>query len=198
MKKKKKKRKYRKMMKKTMVGTMVVIVLLPLFSGLVPKQQTTAMDPKLAQAYLESMSQDAENALEPEIDGRYEVIDVQDDCTLKIDYKGKEEAVKLIGIESAAHENKKHLQQLLSDSFVDLEFDTVQRDQDGNLLAYVYLEDGRFLNEELLLSGHALLNEETENIRYEEQLYEAQADAKEHSAGVWETMEADASETEKQ
>ena len=136
MKKNIKKRKRKTFLKKALVGLMLVTATLPLFRGFVPQQQTSEIDPKLAQAYLEAMSQSAEEAAEPEIDGRYEVIDVLDNTSLLIDYKGKQEVVKLIGIKNADQENEDHLARLLSDNFVDLEFETVQRNEDGNLLAY--------------------------------------------------------------
>ena len=75
---------------------------------------------------------------------------------------------------------------LLTDNYVELEFDDITRDEDGSLLVYAYLENGSFLNEELLRNGWAKLKVETENTRYQELLEQAQAAAKEQRIGLWE------------
>lgn len=183
-----KKPKRKKLWKKTLVCGMVLVAVLPIFSGLVPRQSVTQVDPKLAQAYLEAMSSDDEKYDIPEIPNEdlVEVIDVPDNTSLTVLYEGVEETARLIGVESQQAAETEHLKMLLADDFVKLEFDTEQRDEDGNLLVYAFLENGSFLNEELLRNGWAKLKEETVNTRYEELLYEAQEDAKTQRSGIWE------------
>lgn len=180
-----KKRKQKRILRKLLICMMLIVAVIPVFSGLFPQEQATQMDPKLAQAYLEAMNQMSEYAEEPEIYDTYEVVDVPSDTSIVILQDGVERTVNLIGVENVGKENEGHLEMLLSDSFVDLEFDTLQEDEYGNLLAYVYLENGQLLNEELLLNGYAKRSEETQNIRHEETLNAAQETAKEHGSGIW-------------
>lgn len=185
--KKKPKRKSKKLWKKTLACGMVLVAVLPIFSGLVPQKQTTQMDPKLVQAYLEAMAeQDAQDVQTPQIEGVFELIKVSDNASLTVLYEGKEETARLIGIEDFQEETQEDLQMLLTDDYVELEFDDVKRDEDGSLLVYAYLENGSFLNEELLRNGWAKLKVETENTRYQELLEQAQAAAKEQRIGLWE------------
>lgn len=185
--KKKTKRKPKKLWKKTLACGMVLVVVLPIFSGLMPQKQTAQIDPKLAQAYLEAMSgEDAQEEQAPQSEGVFEVIDVPDNTSLTILYEGSEETAKLIGVESDQTETQEYLQMLLTDDYVELEFDSVRRDENGNLLVYAYQENGSFLNEELLRNGWAKLKEETENTRYQDLLAKAQEIAKEQKIGLWE------------
>ena len=85
---------------------MVVVAVLPIFSGLLPQQQTAQVDPKLAQAYLEAMSgDDAQQVQEPSTEGVFEVIDVPDSASLTVLYEGKEETAKQIGVENEQDES---------------------------------------------------------------------------------------------
>ncbi len=183
---KKSKKKLKNILKKALLGFMVFVAVLPIFSGLMPQQQTAGeIDPKLAQAYLQSMSQSNPDRADSENAGQYEVLSVLDDASITIHYEGQEETVKLIGVESAQDTSGDNLERLLSDNYVDLTFDEIERDNEGNLLAYVYSEDGRFLNEEVLRDGYAKLADETQNTLYEDVLRKAQDSAIERKVGVW-------------
>ncbi len=64
-----------------------------------------------------------------------------------------------------------YLQSLLTDvSFVYLEFDTIPTDYWDRLLAWVYLPDGRMLNEQMVLSGFAKVSLWRDNVRYADRL----------------------------
>ena len=184
-KKKQRKRNRKKMMKKTVACTMLTLALVPTFSSFLPNDETTQVDPKLAQAYLEAMEQEQDTVIEPAIEGTYEVVDILDDMSLSVLYDGSERTVKLIGVDVSQAGTEGNLEILLSDNYVDLEFDTQREDAEGNLLAYVYLENGMLLNEELLLNGQAVLKEENENVKYKDVLNKAQEDAKANRIGVW-------------
>jgi len=68
---------------------------------------------------------------------------------------------------------------------VRLEFDVQQKDRYGRLLAYVYLPDGRMLNEVLLEEGYAALLTVPPNVKYAERLRKAQKRAVEEGKGLW-------------
>jgi micrococcal nuclease len=51
---------------------------------------------------------------------------------------------------------------------VRIEFDVEKRDQYGRLLGYVYLPDGKMLNEEIVRAGYANLLTHPPNVKYQE------------------------------
>lgn len=186
----KKTKKRKTFWKRSLISMMLVVAVIPVFSGLFPQQQSVQIDPKLAQAYLESRAQEAAAPPEePSIAGRYEVVKVIDDTSLTVLYEDQKTQVKLIGVRDVNDQTDGHLEMLLSDSYVDLEFDAQEKDDAGNLLAYVYLDDGRFINQELLLNGYGRYVKERDNHKHSDVLQDAEADAKARKAGFWETEE---------
>lgn len=68
---------------------------------------------------------------------------------------------------------------------VRLEFDVVQRDKYGRLLAYVYLSDGRFVNEEIIKNGYAYPMTIPPNVRYADRFRVLFETAVEQKLGLW-------------
>ncbi len=66
-----------------------------------------------------------------------------------------------------------------------LEFDVQQTDRYGRLLAYVWLRDGRMLNEVLIKEGYAQVYTVPPNVKYQERFIEAQRYARENRKGLW-------------
>ncbi len=66
-----------------------------------------------------------------------------------------------------------------------LEFDKEKRDDYGRLLAYIYSEDGKFFNKELLEKGYAHLMIIKPNNNYEKVFEKATKKAREKSLGIW-------------
>ncbi len=66
-----------------------------------------------------------------------------------------------------------------------LETDVQIHDKYGRLLAYVYLPDGRMLNEVLLEEGYAKMMTIPPNVRYVERFREAQRRAIREGRGLW-------------
>jgi len=66
-----------------------------------------------------------------------------------------------------------------------LETDVQIHDRYGRLLAYVWLPDGRMLNEVLLREGYATLYTFPPNVRYVERFRKAQELAREQGKGFW-------------
>jgi len=67
---------------------------------------------------------------------------------------------------------------------VNLEFDREQTDQYGRTLAYVYLPDGRLLNQLLLEEGLAAVFRRTE-FELKDQFMAAEAKARNNKRGLW-------------
>jgi micrococcal nuclease len=86
--------------------------------------------------------------------------------------------------EEATEANRK----LVKDQEVRLEFDTVQVDQYGRTLAYVF-EGETFVNLELLRQGYANVFTVPPNVKYEERFREAEREAREAGRGLWATRE---------
>jgi len=68
-----------------------------------------------------------------------------------------------------------------------LEFDVQKTDRHGRLLAYVWLRDGRMLNEVLLREGYAMVYTIPPNVKYQERFLQAQREAREKRRGFWGT-----------
>ncbi|MCX8164529.1 MAG: thermonuclease family protein [Aquificaceae bacterium] len=68
---------------------------------------------------------------------------------------------------------------------VSLEFDVQRTDRYGRLLAYVWLPDGRMLNELLVREGYAQVYTIPPNVKYQERLLSAQRKAREEGKGLW-------------
>jgi micrococcal nuclease len=128
----------------------------------------------------------------------YEVSRVVDGDTIIVVFEGKEERLRLIGLDApeSVHSDPERnvLYGTISAEFtkaklegqrVTLEFDVQERDQYGRLLAYVYL-DGQMFNELLIREGHAKAGTYPPNVKYDEILHEAEEQAREDALGLWE------------
>ena len=72
-----------------------------------------------------------------------------------------------------------------------IEWDSKIRDERNNLLAYVYLNDGRFVNLEILKAGHAKTRIRAPNTRYAAELRQGERQAQRNLAGLWENEPPD-------
>jgi micrococcal nuclease len=68
---------------------------------------------------------------------------------------------------------------------VSFEFDVEKYDKYGRTLAYVYLSDGRMLNELIISSGYASLLTIAPNVKYKDRLIKAYQTARENKIGLW-------------
>ncbi len=66
-----------------------------------------------------------------------------------------------------------------------LEFDVQKTDKYGRLLAYVWLSDGRMLNEVIIKEGYAQVYTIPPNVKYQDRLLAAQRYARENRKGLW-------------
>lgn len=94
--------------------------------------------------------------------------------------RSMEEIVKM------GKEAKRFTQSLLpAGEKVYLEFDVQKTDRYGRLLAYVWLSDGRMLNEVIIKEGYAQVYTIPPNVKYQERLLSAQRRAREEGRGLW-------------
>jgi len=136
---------------------------------------------------------------------------ITDGDTLKVIYRGDREGVRLIGIDTPeSRKNAKakkdarrsgedvetitalgkkataYTKSLVKKGYdVRLEFDVQKRDKYGRLLAYVYLKDGRMLNEEIIKGGYASPMTLPPNVKYAELFQEAYKKARARRRGLW-------------
>ncbi len=139
------------------------------------------------------------------------VVRVVDGDTLKIRYWGKEESIRLIGIDTPeSRVNKKakrdaektgqniktitamgkrateYVKSLVRPGdLVTIEFDAQHRDRYNRLLGYVYLSNGKMLNEEIVKAGHANLMTIPPNVKYQDRFLRAYKYARENKRGLW-------------
>lgn len=84
-----------------------------------------------------------------------------------------------------AREAKEFNRRLVEGKKVRLEWDVERRDRYKRLLAYVFLEDGTFVNSELLRQGYAQLLTIPPNVKYVDRFVQMQREAREARRGLW-------------
>jgi micrococcal nuclease len=89
------------------------------------------------------------------------------------------------GVEPYAREAKTFNRKLVQGKRVRLELDVEHRDKYKRLLAYVYLEDGTFVNAELVRLGFARILSIPPNARYADLFLSYQQEAQENNRGLW-------------
>jgi micrococcal nuclease len=139
------------------------------------------------------------------------VLKVVDGDTLKIEHQGRIENLRLIGIDTPESRVNKKAQKDAARQHEDLkkilllgqeatryvkllvkprdairvEFDRQIRDKYGRLLGYVYLPNGKMLNEEIVKAGYASLLTYPPNVKYEHKFLRAYREARENNRGLW-------------
>ena len=84
-----------------------------------------------------------------------------------------------------AREAAEFNRQLVEGKKVRLEWGMERRDRYNRLLAYVFLEDGTFVNAELLRQGYARVMTIPPNVKYVDLFVKMQKEAKENRRGLW-------------
>ncbi len=151
------------------------------------------------------------NTAAPLLAAEAKVIRVVDGDTLKINYSGKIESIRLIGIDtpesyngSKAHRDARRghtdvsailalgktasdfVKKLVKkDDAISIEFDVTLRDRYGRLLGYVFLPSGKMLNEEIIKAGYANILTIPPNVRYSAKFITAYKNAREKKLGLW-------------
>lgn len=145
------------------------------------------------------LSCNSKNGRLSHLEGYVTVIKIVDGDTFWIDDGSeKGEKIRLIGVDAPesrktgkkdigffGQESKEFLTRLLSGKKVKLEFDVGKYDQYHRTLAYVFLEDGTFLNAELVKQGYALVMTVPPNIKHATTFLSLQQEARENNRGLW-------------
>jgi len=98
----------------------------------------------------------------------------------------KTEGRDLKTIISMGEEAKRFVESLVRpEDKVRVEFDVEKKDHYGRLLGYVYLSDGKMLNEEILRAGYASLLTVPPNVKYQKRFLKAYREARENKRGLW-------------
>lgn len=84
-----------------------------------------------------------------------------------------------------ANESKEYVRSKTEHQWVRLEYDIQSKDQYRRTLAYIYLEDGTFLNASLLEQGYAVVTTFPPNVKYVELFIKVQKRAREKRQGLW-------------
>ena len=69
--------------------------------------------------------------------------------------------------------------------FITIEFDVKKKDRYGRLLCYVYLSNGKMLNEEIVKAGYANIKAIPPNVKHKDRFLNAFKFAKETKRGLW-------------
>jgi len=124
---------------------------------------------------------------------------VVDGDTLEVMIDDEKQKIRLIGVNTPETVDPRRpvqcfgkkasafTEKLLSDRLVRLEADSSQADVDkyGRLLRYVYLSDGRLLNQELIVSGYGREYTYKKPYKYQMEFRESEAKAKQDKLGLW-------------
>lgn len=129
----------------------------------------------------------------------YSVTKIVDGDTFWVD-NGTEKGLKIrfIGIDAPesrrmfkreigyyGKEAKEYLTKILSNKKVRLVSDVDSLDQYDRTLAYVYLEDGTFVNAELIKNGYAVLMTVPPNVSFADYFAKLQREARDNNKGLW-------------
>ena len=136
---------------------------------------------------------------------------IVDGDTLKVISWGKEESIRLIGIDTPeSRVNKKtkkdakrsgqdietiiamgkrateYVESMVTPGdLITIEFDEQERDKYGRLLGYVYLSNGKMLNEEIVKAGYANVMTIPPNVKYKDKFLKVYKLARERKLGLW-------------
>jgi micrococcal nuclease len=139
-----------------------------------------------------------------------QVVSITDGDTIVVDLQGHKERVRLIGIDAPECRPNPKAQKdsirtgddirtitemgkratryvktvIRPGDQVSIELDVQDRDRYGRLLGYIWLQDGRMLNEEIARAGYAGLMTIPPNVRYHQRLQEAFRDSQESRRGL--------------
>jgi micrococcal nuclease len=88
-------------------------------------------------------------------------------------------------IQAMGRQSYEFTRKLVEGKRVKLEFDVERRDRYQRLLAYVYLEDGTFVNAEIVKQGYASLMTYPPNVKYVDLFESLYRQARENRRGLW-------------
>lgn len=120
-----------------------------------------------------------------------QVLSITDGDTIRVMYNGSSTPVRYIGMntpevgDAYASDATAYNSQLVSGATVYLEKDVSETDRYGRLLRYVWLADGRMVNEEIVQAGLAQTATYPPDVKYQSRLLTAEQDARAAGRGYW-------------
>lgn len=121
---------------------------------------------------------------------------VVDGDTIVVEIEGKQEKVRLIGVDTpeTVHPSKpveyfgkeasEFTKRMVERKKVKLDYDWQKRDKYGRILAYIYLEDGTFLNAEIIKQGYGFAYTKYP-FKYLDEFRKYEREARETNKGLW-------------
>jgi micrococcal nuclease len=88
-------------------------------------------------------------------------------------------------VEYFGREAKGYLTKMIAGKSVRLVYDVGRLDRYGRTLAYAYLQDGTFINAEMIRQGYAQVMTIPPNVRYADLFVRLQAEARNNRRGLW-------------
>lgn len=160
--------------------------------------ETSAASAAASQEVEAETSSTIEAAREEAEERLFDVVKVIDGDTITIKIDGKNETVRLIGIDTPetsdprtgvqcfGKEATAKLKSVIGKR-VSIEKDVGEgeRDKYGRLLAYIYNEEGTLLNKYLVAQGYAYEYTYDDPYKYQKEFKAAEVDAKTHKRGLW-------------
>jgi micrococcal nuclease len=123
---------------------------------------------------------------------------VDGDTFWVVNEKGQKEKIRLIGVDTPearltgrteveyfGKEASDYVKRILTGRKVRLEYDVERYDRYKRTLAYVYLDDGTFLNALLVKEGYASAATFPPNVKYSEYFAKLQREARNKKRGMW-------------
>jgi len=93
------------------------------------------------------------------------------------------EKVRLIGVDTST-QSETFIREVVVGKEIKLKYDRQKVGREGQMLAYVYLLDGTFLNAEIIKQGNARIDRKLP-FKYSEEFEHYQREAKEMKKGIW-------------
>lgn len=123
---------------------------------------------------------------------------VDGDTFWLINGKAEKEKIRFIGIDAPearnyekktkqyfGRESELFLENYLKGKKVRLEYDVQKYDQYGRTLAYVFMEDGTFLNDYIVRCGFAVTSTYPPNVKYQAKFLTSERNARINKLGMW-------------
>jgi micrococcal nuclease len=112
--------------------------------------------------------------------------------------KEQQEKIRLIGVDAPesrrsgrkeigfyGREASAYVERILNGQKIRLEYDVGRYDRYKRTLAYVYLQDGTFLNAHLVENGYAMVMTVPPNVKYADLFVKLQKEARKKKKGLW-------------
>ena len=132
---------------------------------------------------------------------------VMDSGTLEVDYEGQKETIHLLGVNTpnSGAEDSKGMSSKYIDAMKErekkalsftkslvkkgdsvlIDFDESKWDKNHRLVAYVYFNNGKMLNEEIIAAGYAGVSFEPPNTRFQNRFRKDCQEARAKRIGLW-------------